>query len=217
MLLAALVLALPGDGLLLHFPTGGEIVYVETFRVSTKSATSTISGEAERTVRLRVKETSRGRTRFAVTFSDLAVKQGNTGINDDMRTWLESSDFEQWVNERGYVERKAEPKGNRPFFGLVLPPPGNDLPDRWTAKLLPPIGSDRAVEFEYRLDAQSVTKDVLNVAVSAKTKEQGTAMEVSGRVVVTPNGEVRFGSLTTTLDDTIEKTLTTIDYRFRKE
>jgi hypothetical protein len=211
MLIAALIAF---DSLLLKFPTGGEIAYVETFRVSEKSDTGNVSGEAERVVKLRVKETSKGRTRFLVSYGDLAVKQGS--MADDLRTWLETEDKDEWVNERGYVDRKEEPRGSRPFFGLVLPAPASALPDKWTAKLLPPIGSERATEFTYKVESQNLTADVLTIGVSANDKNGSITMSVTGHVVVSPTGEVRFGDLSTTLVDSEERTTTVIEYRFRK-
>lgn len=214
MLLLAAILA--QEAFTLSFPTGGEIVYRETWRVTETGGAADLEADAERTVRLRVKETSRGRTRLEVKFENLVVRGANTGLNEDMRSWLDVPARDQWVSERGFVERKDEPRGNRPFFGLVLPPPGKSLPDRWTAKVLPPIGTERATDFVYRLDTRARQEQNLTILASAKDKVGDLTMSLDGTISVTSAGEVAFGDITTTLSDAREKTTTVIEYRFRK-
>ncbi len=219
MLAVALALSMPpaAQGLALRLPNGGEVVYVETFKMTETSSAGTLSAEAERKIKLRVLETARGRTRFEVTFDDFSVKGSDSGLRDDLRSWLDAPKREQWVNERGYVERKDEPRGNRPYFGLVLPPPGASVPDRWTAKLLPPIGSDRPADFEFKLDPQSGVGGILTILVSAKDRVDAVNLSVVGRVVMGADGEIRFGDLSTLLEDGDAKSSTRIDYRFRKQ
>lgn len=200
----------------LRFPTGGEIAYSESWRTTESGGSEPLSSTAERVVRLRVKETARGRTRLEVKFEGLTIRGSNTGLNEDMRSWLDLPARDQWVSERGFVERRDEPKGNRPFFGLVLPPPDRTLPDRWTAKVLPPIGTERATEFTYRLDPAAGVGNRLTVLASAKDKVGDLTMTLEGRIAVSVGGEVAYGDITTTLQDSGDKTSTVIEYRFRK-
>ena len=214
MLLVAAVLAQEAFGL--TFPTGGEIAYRETWRTTENGGDQPLTSDAERIVRLRVKETARGRTRLEVKFEGLVIRGSNTGLNEDMRSWLDVPGRDQWVNERGFVERRDEPRGNRPYFGLVLPPPGKTLPDRWTAKVLPPIGTERATEFTFRLDPTSRADQSLTILTSAKDKVGDLTMSLEGRITLSLRGEVSFGDITTTLHDSREKSTTVIEYRFRK-
>ncbi len=215
-MIVATVLAIAfQSGLTLSFPTGGEMAYRESWRVTETAGDSSLSASADRTVLFRVKETTRGRTRFEVTYQDFNVRGSDKGLNDDLRSWLEQPNRDQWVNDRGYVERKGdEIRGNRPFFGLVLPAPGRSIPDRWTAKLLPPIGTERSADFEFRLITGE--RD-LPILVAAKDKFGPTKLDVAGRINVSTDGFVTQGDLTTTLEDTDDKTTTVVEYRFQRQ
>ncbi len=214
MICASLLAVALQSGMILSFPTGGEMVYRETWRITESDAQTTLTADAERLMRMRVKETTRGRTRFQVSFEEFNVRGADKGLNDDLRSWLEQPDRDQWVNDRGYVERKGEDiQGKRPFFGLVLPPPSGSMPDVWKAKLLPPIGSERAAEFEFRLDNPA---SELPILVSAKDKFGSTKLDVAGRMSLSQAGVLSGGDLTTTIYDSETKTTTVVEYRFQK-
>lgn len=211
MLAAALFLQ---SALTLTFPTGGELIFRETWRVTEQAGDATATATADRIVRMRVKETTRNRTRLEVTFHSLDVRGADKGLNDDLRSWVDQPGRDQWVNERGYVERRDEVRGNRPFFGLVLPAPSRSIPDRWTAKLLAPIGTERSVDFEFRLGSGS---EVLPITVSGKDKYDSVQALYEGTISFGANGMVLGGDYTTTLEDSESKTRTVIEYRFRKQ
>lgn len=214
MIVASILGLVLQSGVLLTFPTGGEMVYRETWRITESDEEKTLTGDAERLVRMRVKETSKGRTRFEVSYEDFNVRGSDKGLNDDLRGWLEQPNRDQWVNDRGYVERRDDDvEGKRPFFGLVLPPPAASLPDTWKAKLLPPIGSDRPIDFLFKVDSG---QSDLPILVSAKDKLGSTKLDVAGRVLFSLNGALTSGDLTTTLVDAETKTTTVIEYRFQR-
>ncbi len=214
MIAASIFLLAFQSGISLSFPTGGELVYRESWRITESDEQKMVSADADRIVRMRVKETTRGRTRFEVSFEDLNVRSSDKGLIDDLRGWLEQSNRDQWVNDRGYVERKGDDiQGKRPFFGLVLPPPAGTFPEVWKAKLLPPIGSDRATEFEFRVESG---QSDLPILVSAKDKFGETKLDLAGRLTLSLNGDLVNGDLTTTIVDSDAKTTTVIEYRFQK-
>ena len=108
MIAAGLLICAIQTGVLLQFPTGGELVYRESWRITEVDGDSRLQSDADRIARMRVKETTRGRTRFSVTFEDFNVRGTDKGLNDDLRSWLEQENRDMWVNDRGYVERKDE-------------------------------------------------------------------------------------------------------------
>ena len=209
------------DGLTLTFSPVGESIYYETFRITeTGSDNQSRSAEADRTMVYRVTEIKKGRARMEVNYTDIKTRAANDakGLAENLRSWIDLPTFEQIVNERGYVERKDEVRGNRPFFALVLPPPAGTMPDTWNAKLLTPIGSERSADFRFRFEDIDMNGDpTLRISLSASDKFDKTQVDVSGRVLVTRSGEIRNGEVKTTILDGDNKTTTVIEYRFRRK
>lgn len=218
MLAPLLLLSFAQEPLILRFSPVGETVYRETFNVSeTRDNKPAITASGERRLRIKVREIARGRARMELTVADVDSR-GAEGLAAELRSWLDLPVREQYVNERGYVERKEEPRGNRPFFGVVLPPPGNTLPDRWNAKLLVPIGSERAVDFKYELEqVEQRDEPVLRIRIQAADRQRDESSTVNGLVFVSRSGSVLSGEIITRLEDVNAKTETTITYRFQKQ
>lgn len=206
------------EPMMLKFSPVGETVYREQFSISeTTEGASTVSASGERRLRIKVREVSRGRARMELTTTDVETR-GAEGLAAELRSWLDQPVREQFVNERGFVDRKEEPRGNRPFFGLVLPPPANSLPDRWNAKLLMPIGSERAVDYKYELEqVEQRDEPVLRIRLQASDRQGTQTTALEGVVFVTRSGTVLNGEAISRLEDTAAKTQTTITYRFQKQ
>ena len=218
MMITALALGmLAQEAMILRFTPVGDMVYRETFSVSeTTAGKSTISATGDRRLRIKVREISRGRARMELTAIDVDAR-GAEGLASELRSWLDVPVREQHVNERGFVEHKEEPRGNRPFFGVVLPPPGNSMPDRWNAKLLLPIGSDRSVDFKFELEQiEQRDEPVLRIRMDASDRQDDLSTTLKGHVFVSRSGTVLSGEVTTLLVDSSAKTDTTITYRFQK-
>ncbi len=218
MLLSSLVLAtVLQEPMVLKFSPVGETVYREQFVISESTeGRAALTANGERRVRIKVREISRGRARMELTVADLEAR-GAEGLATELRGWLDQPVREQHVNDRGYVERKEEPRGNRPFFGLVLPPPAASMPDRWNAKLLLPIGSERIVDFKYEIEqVEQRDEPVLRIGVQASDRQGALTTALNGVVFVARSGTVLNGELITRLSDTSAKTETTITYRFQK-
>lgn len=218
MLLSALVLATAlQEPMLLKFSPVGESVYREQFLISESTeGKAAITATGERRIRIKVREISRGRARMELTVADLDAR-GAEGLTAELRSWLDQPVREQHVNDRGYVERKEEPRGNRPFFGLVLPPPSDSMPDRWNAKLLLPIGSERLADFKYEIEqVEQRDEPVLRIRAQASDRQGGLTTSLNGVVFVARSGTVLNGEMITRLEDTTAKTETTITYRFQK-
>ena len=211
------LLLIAQEPMILKFSPVGESIYREQFSiVETPEGSPTINASGERRLRIKVREVSRGRARMELTVADVEAR-GAEGLAAELRSWLDQPVREQFVNDRGYVDRKEEPRGNRPFFGLVLPPPANSLPDRWNAKLLMPIGSERAVDFKYELEqVEQRDEPVLGVKVQASDKQGAQSTALDGVVFVSRSGTVLNGEMISRLEDTDAKTKTTITYRFLK-
>lgn len=219
MLLSALILtATIQEPLVLKFSPVGETVYREQFAISeTTDGQSPVTASGERRLRIKVREVSRARARMELTPSDLEVR-GPEGLAAELRGWLDQPIREQFVNERGFVERTGEPRGNRPFFGVVLPPPAASIPDRWNAKLLLPIGSERLVDFKYELEqVEQREEPVLRIRVQASDRQGSLSTSLNGVVFVARSGSVLNGEIITRLEDTSTKTETAITYRFQKQ
>lgn len=219
MLLSSIVFGslLMQEPLVLRFTPVGETVYREQFAVTeTTVGRSTLSATGSRSIRIKVREISRGNARMELTVTDVDAR-GDEGLSAELRSWLDQPVREQLVNERGFVERKAEPSGKRPFFGIVLPPPANSIPDRWNAKLLLPIGSERAVDFKFELEqVEQRDEPVLRIRIQASDRQGAQTTTLNGLVFVGRSGTVLNGEVISRIEDANSKTETTITYRFQK-
>lgn len=209
----ALSLTMQG-GAYLQFTPGETLRYTETFTVTQAVGNTTLSAEGSRTQTLRVKEFKNGRAIMDAVFTNIAAKATATGSENlaaNLKTWIDRDNAEQWVNTRGFVERGSYPVGTRPFFGFNIPAHKDAIPEKWTQKMLPPIGIDRAFDHKYTVDTSS-REAAIKFTGSSKDKE--TTVTVQGRVVF-GGGKVENSRIETTVDD--GESIITVLYTARRE
>lgn len=179
---AAIALTLQGNAYL-QFTPGETLVYRETYSVTQMVGNTTMSAEGSRTQTLRVKEFKNGRAIMDAVFSGIAAKSVSSGsekLAANLKTWIDRDSAEQWVNTRGFVERGTYPVGTRPFFGFNVPAHKDSIPEKWSIKMLPPIGLDRTFDHKYSVDTTS-RDPAIKFTGTGKDKE--TTVIVNGRVV----------------------------------
>lgn len=179
---AAIAFTLQGNAYL-QFTPGETLVYRETYSVTQMVGNTTMSAEGSRTQTLRVKEFKNGRAIMDAVFSGIAAKSSAAGSDNlaaNLKTWIDRDNAEQWVNTRGFVERGTYPVGTRPFFGFNVPAHKDSIPEKWSIKMLPPIGLDRTFDHKYSVDTTS-RDPAIKFTGTGKDKE--TTVIVNGRVV----------------------------------
>ncbi|MEQ1822366.1 MAG: hypothetical protein ABL949_07645 [Fimbriimonadaceae bacterium] len=204
-MLIATLLALQGP-YYLSFTPGDVLKYSETFKVTEMVGNKKFSAEASRDQTIVVKKWERNRATLEIKFSEPVAR----GTGDSMslaaslKSWLYREDGEVTVDQRGILKRPGFPSGDRPFFGFNVPGHRDSLPKDWKAKLLPPVGMDKPIEFKYS-PVNATGLPALYFIGTAKDKESeitcdGTVRFDAGKVastrttckVVDSDGSVEF-------------------------
>jgi hypothetical protein len=184
MIVALAAVALQGNAYL-QFTPGETMTFRESFTVTQEVGSKTMKAEGSRIQTLRVKEIRNGKAIIDVTFANptaRATAEGSDNLAANVRAWIDRDAGEEWVNNRGFLERGGYPVGNRPFFGFNVPAHKDAIPEKWKHKMLPPIGIDKAFDHQYSVDTSSRSPSI---------KFTGTGKDKD--VTVTVNGKVAFG------------------------